>query len=88
MTIIAVGIDGDMSSSFGSVQMMARDGYWLDVAHRRWEKIDASSDAYNSYRVITDDMETVDVEHVEIDVIVPNWVSPSSPYIRVVTNTP
>lgn len=87
-TIIAIGPDASLSKWFGEVQVQAANGSWMTVPCQRWEKIEASPDAYNSYRIVTDDMETVDVEHIEIDFRLPEWVPPTGSAVRLVTNTP
>jgi hypothetical protein len=61
---------------------------WSDLTPTRWVQIAAAPDAYTADRMITDDMEIVDVEHVEIDVVVPPWATPPNFPVRVITDTP
>jgi hypothetical protein len=88
ITVMATGVGSTQGTYTGRIQGQDSTGSWLDLTPSRWQSVAADPDAETINRIITDDMETVDVEHVEIDVVVPNWATPPQLPIRVITDTP
>lgn len=87
-TVVATGVGSTQATYTGRIQGQDDTGMWSDLAHTRWEQSAATPDAYTVDRLITDDMEIVDVEHVEIDIVVPPWATPPNFPVRVITDIP
>lgn len=88
VTAITTGTGATQGTYSGYIQAQSDDGIWNTLTPQRWQQTAAAGDAYSSTRLVTDDMVTVDVEHVQIDIVIPPWADPPHMPIRVVTDGP